>query len=389
MDNAHPAWELPGRMRSALLAVLVLTMLALTLGPWPRARVAEASEARAAVDQASAALAATPPRRNEAHMALLRATMVADDPPAVAEAYFQLGALHEEEGKFAEALEEDRAAVEAAGDTRWGQRARDRADWLRARSEGNFAPLERLENIRRDPAASADPATIAQLATELESFPPGLVRVEARMLVAEAWRVPRPEDAIGQLRAVTNDPKAEPLTLRLAERELVDALVATGRLDDAAAEAATHAPRLDPRFVKQVQRLVVRRQVRGAAYVVLAVFAALAAVALWRARRRGVLATARRELRTLARVAVPFVAFLAIGGGVLASKYESGNASPFLWLGAVVLPLLLVARAWAAVGAQTARARAGRAALCGGAVVAAAFTLLDLLDPQYLVGFGL
>jgi len=88
-------------------------------------------------------------------------------------------------------------------------------------------------------------------------------------------------------------------------------------------------------------------------------------------------------------VALPFVAFLAIGGGLLASKYESGNASPFVWLGAVVLPLLLLARAWAAVGAQTGRARAARAALCGGAVVAAAFTLLDVLDPQYLTGFGL
>jgi tetratricopeptide (TPR) repeat protein len=385
MDNAVPAWELPGRMRTALLAALLGMALVLAV------RAAGASEARAAVDQANAALAAQPPRIGEARMALLRATAIADDPPAVAEAYFQLGKLDEELGRYGEALEEDEAAVEAAGNTRWALRARDRADWLRARSEGNFGPLARLERVRRDPATGADPAAISALATDLESFPPGLVRVEARMLVAEAWlgRMHRPEDAIGQLRSVTNDPKADPLTLRLAERELVDALVATGRLDDAAAEAQSHAARLDPRFVKQVGRLIVRREVRYGSRAVLVAFALLAVVALWRAGARGALGAAKTELRKLAPVAIPFVAFLAIGGGLLASKYESGNASPFVWLGAIVLPLLLVARAWAAVGAQTGRARAARAALCGGAVVAAAFTLLDVLDPQYLTGFGL
>jgi len=372
-------------MRSALLAVLLATALLLAV------RAAGATEARAAVDQANAALAAQPARTGEARLALLRATAAADDPPAVAEAYFQLGKLDEEQGRYGEALEDDGAAIEAAANTRWAVRAKDRADWLRARSEGNFGPLARLERVQRDPSAGADPAAISALANDLESFPPGLVRVEARMLVAEAWltRLHRPDDAIGELRAVTSDPKADPLTLRLAERELVDALVATGRLDDAAAEAQSHSARLDPRFVRQVGRLIVRREVRYASWAVLGVFALFAAVALWRAGARGALDTARAELRKLAPVAIPFVAFLAVGGGVLASKYESGNASPFVWLGAVVLPLLLVARAWAAVGAQTGRARAARAVLCGGAVVAAAFTLLDKLDPQYLSGFGL
>jgi hypothetical protein len=51
--------------------------------------------------------------------------------------------------------------------------------------------------------------------------------------------------------------------------------------------------------------------------------------------------------------------------------------------------LLLLARAWSAVGSQSSPARAARALLCGATVIAAAFTLLDRFGPQYLAGFGL
>ena len=245
--------------------------------------------------------------------------------------------------------------------------------------------------MRRDPAASSDPAAVEALAHDLESFPPGAVRVEARMLVAEAWfgRMHRPGDAIGELRLVAQDPKADPLTQRLAERELVDALVATGRIDEAAAEATSHKNRLDPRFVRQVGRLIVRRTVWWGSLGVLAAFGLLAVAGLVRAGMRRRLGTALRELRKLSPVAALFVAFVAVAGGVLASKYESGNAAPFLILGAGVLPLLLVARAWSAVGSQTSAARAARALLCGATVIAAAFMLLDWFGPQYLSGFGL
>jgi hypothetical protein len=385
MDNAPRAWELPGSMRWAVLALLVATALLALAGP------ARASEAHDAVAAAQRALEAEPPRRDEARAQLQRATAAQDDAPAVAEAFFLLGRLDEDAMAFPAALEDDRQAVAAAPNTRWALRASDRADWLRARSEGGFAPLARLEAVRRDPSASSDPAAVEALARDLEGFPPGQVRVEARMLVAEAWigRMHRAADAVGELRKVVEDPKADALTSRLAERELVDALVASGRIDEAAAEATAHSTRLDPRFVKQVQRLVVRRGVRQASRVVLALFALLAVVGLVRAARRRALPEAGRELRKLAPVALLFIAFIAVGGGYLASKYESGNASPFLWLGAAVFPLLLLARAWSAVGSQRPRARMARALLCGGAVVATAFTLLDVLDPQYLAGFGL
>jgi tetratricopeptide (TPR) repeat protein len=371
-------------MRVALALAVTAALLCV-------ASVTRASQARAALDRANAALAAEPPRREQARLELLRATAADDDPPAVGEAFFVLGQLDEARGRFAEALEDDRAAVEAAPSTRWSLRASDRADWLRARSEGEFGPLARLEAVRRDASAASDPAAIDALAHDLESFPPGQVRVEARMLVAEAWlgRMHRPEDAIGELRQVVDDAKADVLTGRLAERQLVDALIATGRVDEAAAEARAHASRLDPRFVKQVGRLVIRARVRVAAIATLGAFVALAAWGLVRAAQRRQLGTAGHGVRAIAPVAFLFVAFVAVAGGILASNYESGNASPFLWLGAAVLPLVLVARAWSAVGSPRPGARVARATLSGGAVVAAAFVVLDALDPQYLSGFGL
>jgi len=198
-----------------------------------------------------------------------------------------------------------------------------------------------------------------------------------------------PADAIDELRQVADDPQAEPLMRRLAERERVDALVATGRIDQAADEARQHEDRLDPHFVTQVERLLVRRAVRRTACAVLVAFAALVGIGLWRAGRRRALDRASREVRKLAPVAVGFVLFVAVAGGALASKYESGSALPFVLLGAGLLPLLFLGRAWSAVGSQTAVARAARGLLCGMTVVAEAFLLLDLYGSQYLPGFGL
>jgi hypothetical protein len=302
-----------------------------------------------------------------------------------------LGQIDEDESAFGPALAEYRQAVVAAASTRWALRASDRIDWLRARSEDDFRPLTALERVRRNPTVAADPAAIDELARQADAFPPGTVRVEARMLVAEAWlgRMHRPEAAVAALRAVSDDPKADHLTARLAERELVDVLATSGRIDEAAAEARSHANRLDARFVRQVVRLKVRRSVRYGALGVIGSFGALAAISIGRAARRGALGVAAGELRRLAPVATLFVAFVALGGGLLASNYESGNASPFLLLGVAVLPLVLVARAWGAVGSGSKPARVARALLCAVTVLAAAFLLLDSVHPQFLEGFGL
>lgn len=389
MDNARHAWELPDpKMRTAALALLVTAMLlVLSLARPARAE----SQARTAVEAANAALSGDPGTIDAARADFERAIAANDDPEAVAEAYFGLGRIDEQQGAFAKALADDRAAMAAAPNTRWAIRASDRVDWLRARCEGDFAPLARLERVRRDAALSEDPAAIDGLAKDAESFPPGLVRVEARMLVAEAWlgRMRRPDDAVGELRKVTVDPKADALTVRLAERELVDALAGAGRIDEAVAEAHAHASHLDPRFVRQVNRLLRRRAVRRASILIMAAFIALAAAAMARAQRRNALGDAWQALRSVGPVAALFVVFIAGAGGVLASNYESGNALPFVALAAAVLPLVLVARAWGAVGSDARAARVGRALLCGASVVAMAFLLLDMVNPTYLEGFGL
>jgi hypothetical protein len=372
-------------MRMRALALLVIVAVLFRAGPAP------ATESRRSVDAANAALSATPPDREAARAALARATTAGDDAEAVAEAFLLAGTLDEDDDAFVRAIQDYRAATSAAPHSRAGLRALGRIDWLSARSEGDFAPLGRLERVRRSSPLSSDPGEIESLAREAEAFPPGTVRVEARMLVAEAWlgRMHRSEAALPLLRAVADDPRADALTARLAERELVDTLAALGRVDEAAAEARLHANRLDPRFVRQVARLLVRRALRYGALAVLGLFVVLASAALARAGQRGRLGDVRRALRKIAPVALLFAFFVAVGGGILASNYESGNAAPFLMLGGAVLPLVLLARAWGVAGSARTAARVGRALLCSAAVPAAAFVLLEETNPLYLAGFGL
>jgi hypothetical protein len=357
------------------------------------AQPSAAAEPRAgrAVQGANAALEADPPDRKAALELLHQAISAGDDAEAVSEAHFLLGRLEEDADTYEAALAEDRAAAAAAPDTRWALRASERAGWLQARSEGGFEPLRRLEGVRRDPRRASDPQAVSALAEDAEHFPPGLVRVEARMFVAEAYlgRMRRTEDAIVELRTVARDPQADPLTVRLAERELVDALAAEGRVDEAAAEARAHAASLDPGFAAGIARLSRRRVVRVVAYGVLGSFAALVLFALVRARQRKSLGIVWNALRRFAPISAAFMAFVALAGGAIASSYERGNAGPFLWLGLVGWPLVMLSRAWSAVGSRKRGLLALRLALSSASILAAAFALLDGLTPGYLEGFGL
>jgi hypothetical protein len=369
-------------------AVIALVLLA-------AARDAFASEARRFVELAYQALSPTHPDAAAARSAAMSAIASADDPEAVSEACFFLGQLDEDAGAFGAAIEHDRAAIAALPESTWAGRAQARIEWLDARSEGDFAPLVALERVRRDPEAADDPAVIAALAERASQFPPGRVRVEARMLVAEAWlgRLHRPDLALALLRLVADDPDADPLTARLAERDIVDADIARGALTEASAEAHAHAARLDPRFVAHVDKLVRRRVVLYVALCEIALFVGLTLGAWVRSARRAKDGIRRRRLRASLRglgpIAAGFGAYVALVGGALASRYESGNAAPFLALGAVTVPLVLCAHVWNAVGGGNVLARAARAVLSGVSVLAAAFVLLDVVNPTYLDGFGL
>jgi hypothetical protein len=105
--------------------------------------------------------------------------------------------------------------------------------------------------------------------------------------------------------------------------------------------------------------------------------------------RGGALPGAARAVRSLSPIALALGAYSALAGAALASFYEGGRGAPFVWLGAAIVPLALVSRAWSAVGSNRTAARLGRAAVCGAAMLAAAFLVLAGVDPTYLEGFGL
>ena len=315
----------------------------------------------------------------------LEKAAASEDVDASAQATYFLAEMDDEDLLFARALERYRASVLRSPSHRYAPRAMTRADLLRRHAEGDFAPYVRLEQVRRDPALANAPEAIDALARDAESFPPGLVRVEARTVVAEAYlgRMHRRTDGITVLRKVVNDPAADPLTVRQASRELVDALVAEGDL--AGAAEAAHAG--DPKLARDVRTLVRRRNMHVGAISALSVFAILAVGVVARARSR--LPVVGLAVRSWTKIALPLVAWMTIVGGMLASQYERGRALPFVLLGAAVFVLTVLARAWGAAGSRAPVAKAVRAVLSAASVVAAAFLVLESLDTGYLEGFGL
>ena len=196
-----------------------------------------------------------------------------------------MGARDEAVGDYAGALEHYRACAEAATSGRLGRNARSRVAWIEERSPGGFAALAALARLRRAPSVLDDPAASAQLAAEAESFPPGLVRSEIRLRLAQAWlRQPsRRAQALAELRSIVSDPSAGQADTVLAEGALVEALLAAGELDAAQKEVQAHP--FDPTATASVGRRLHRRSLRRTVEAGLIVLAASAAVAL--ARRRG------------------------------------------------------------------------------------------------------
>jgi hypothetical protein len=307
-----------------------------------------------------------------------------------AQAIFERAEREDARGAYDEALVDYARVVAADPSSRVAPQADARAEVLRTHAEGAFEPLRRLERVRRDPALASDREAIDALVRDAEGFPPGLVRVEAWELAAEAYarRLGRPGDAVLLWRRIVSDPAADPATARLAAREAVRVLGERGDLDAAEAVARDAAP-VDPALSRDVARLVRRHRLHLASVGVVACMGALAAAA-WAAavrerRASAVAAAARRS----APLALGYAAYVGVAGAILASSYEPGSARPFLLFGVALGPTLLVARAWAAAGRRTPAARSLRAALCGAAAVAAAFLVLESVDARYLEGFGL
>lgn len=330
--------------------------------------------------------------RAETEAGDLETAAQSSDPTVASDALFHLAERADAALDFPRALERYDATVARLPGSRWAPRAIARASSLRGHAEGGFAPLVRLERVRRDAALANDPAAIDALAKDAEDFPPGLVRAEARMLVAEAYlhRMDRTSDAIVLLRLVATDPRADVLTAREASRELVDALIAEGRLEEATETVREFGTtRIAPGVAKSVKRHVRQRTAHRAAWVDLGALAAFFVASLVLAARRHALAGVAPALKRTAPLALAFAAYIGVLGGWLASSYEAGNAIPFYGLAAAALVFGLIARSWAAIGSAATLARAGRAVLCASGVASAAFLFVERVDPTYLEGFGL
>jgi hypothetical protein len=251
-------------------------------------READDSGARRALAEANAALAAGPARSADARRALDRAIAAGVDSLTGAEAHFRLGVLDEDSGAFARALANYSACVASLPSSRWARNARQRITWLDERSEGEFKPLASLQRVKRDPSLANDPATIDALAAAAEAFPAGLVRGEARMLVAETWlgRMHRPNDAVNELRRVLDDPHSDRLTAVFAERDLVGFWLDEGRLDEAAKDVQRY--RFDRQSETTIGELLRKRALhRGGVLAVLVLVGGVLLVLTRRPRQRG------------------------------------------------------------------------------------------------------
>jgi hypothetical protein len=243
------------------------------------------------------------------------------------------------------------------------------------------AVQEDLDRIRQDPKLASDGEAIDHLVKNANLARPSVFRTEAWSLAAEAYanRLDRPDEAVALWEKILADPTSDPVLARKAGRDLVNHRLARGDIEGARRAAGSDRAFLAD--VRRVERRGVARIVSIAAIVVLVLFAGVSAL---RGRRR-VLPPVKRILR----FALAYAVYVALAGALLASRYESGNARPFILLGAVLPPLFVLARAWSATGSSAPWARAGRALVSAAGAIGAAMLVLEHVNVSYLEGFGL
>ncbi len=319
--------------------------------------------------------------------AWLPARAAAAEPSTEGEKAFAKARLEDGNDAFAEldlaralAAFEDVLAHDPHGNA--GYEAGKMVEMIRARSEGDFVPLRTLLAVRRSGGVAPD--AIDDLVKAADGWPEGLVRVEAWHFAATAYaeRLGRPQDAEQLLRKVLADPRASHDSIKFATHDLVGLRLRARDYDDAARIVAAAGPHADDATKKLVERARLRARLHVASIV--AVVVPLAGL-LRAARSRKAFGAARRVLP----LALVYVAYVALAGAALATGYERGTSKPFLFFGLVLLPLLLLARVWSAAGAQTTRARIGRALACATSAFGAGFLVLEYVDVAFLEGLGL
>ncbi len=239
-----------------------------------------------------------------------------------------------------------------------------------------------LSALRDDPRRASDRAEVDALSFAADRMPPSETRAEADLFLGELYveRFHDPARAVHHLERAEAGP--DEATRATARRSLVGALVLAGRESDAAAAARASG---DDALLARALRAVRRTRIHLASSAALVGFVVLAATSVVRRRR----ALARGQLMRFGRATAFVGAWIAIFGALLAHTRDDGDARPFVLFGLALVPLACAARAWGLVGARTPFARAGRAALAGGAVLGSAFLLVEAIAPRLLEGLGL
>lgn len=310
---------------------------------------------------------------------------------AAAEAAFARAERAAKELRFQEALDAYEEAATRDPTAPIAPRARARVVDLRAHAEGGFAPLARLEAVRRDPVKNRDAATIAALDREARSFPDGRVRSEALLVVAQAYEhaLDAKERAIDALEVIAQDRHSDPTTRALALSELITLYREKGDLPRALA-AIEREPALLPSLTREVRADVQRGKV---ARVCLALLALLGLAALW-----GGVRGARRlgDVRALGPLVLrpgplAFAFYVGAGGAVFVRFHGGeGDPMPFLGLGLGIAAVGILVRLWGLAEPRASRARTVTSAALGVVgVLAVAYLVLWRSGGAYLAPIGL
>jgi hypothetical protein len=266
-------------------------------------------------------------------------------------------------------------AVATDPTSRLATRARRRLDFLRARSEGGYAPLAAMLEFRARLPSERTPATVAGFEAAVRGFPRGRVRVESWGLLAEAWlELGDAARAEAAYRAMLEEPAATESERVAAQTGIARALAE--RRGAAAGAAHLEETGLAETTTHGVLAREARRRIgRGLAWALLAAFALAALLAGRRELARGaVLRRAFAPTRLL-------VALYALGFPVwLAQRYDHDALDTFLFvaIGAAAV-LALSSLAGEAMRERGSRrpARRALAALAVAAHAAVGYLALD------------
>ena len=270
----------------------------------------------------------------------------------------------------AAALETYRALVETHPSHRLASRARRRIAALERRSAGGLEPLAKVMAVREDPTAEA----VTELEGELESFPAGRARREARSLVGSSWlRLGQPERAAVAYERLLAEPELPEGEATRARLGLARALQAGGD-PEAALRVLQEGGEAEGELARALVTAERSRMGTAVAVVVIALFL------VWLAWRTGL-----RPFDGVGWRHGLLVAWVLLVPLLIARQYDAEATDTFLLLALVSAPVLFGA---AALG-KHARGRRDRLVGAVGAVAAeVAVGYLVLVERGAVLGVG-